>query len=305
MDHGLGIAEQLRRVGHRFAQGALHHYLYLDHHPFEFTSNAGLTVEFLAKAIVAADKPDKIFEKPLTESERDVLAAPSAGRRRLTGDETKRARESLAAKHTIKARPALDEARKLVEDRGITLDTEGAKRLLQARNAVLHLGDKPIEPIEDLARIFVPLAEQLWAALARDPTELWGDLAEAVAGVGKDWDYPHWDATRRIAQARNRWSELGVTAMNRRSHLVGRSADARCPACGFDAHRSIQPPGSAPEGLVTRPSGPTSRCACSTASPVASSSTGRISSVQRACPLPIRLPASSRREVGWTSDAVA
>lgn len=219
MDHGLGIAEQLRRVGKGYAQAALQHYL--DHHPFEFVASAGLTVEFLAKAVVAThDHPASIFtsasRKKLTDDDRAVLNAPSRGNRRPTVDEATAARRRLAAQKTIKGDAAVKEARKLLAGRQTTLDTESATRLLGARNAVLHLGDTPIEPPDDLASIFVPLAEQLWVALHRDASELWGHLREAAAGVGKGCDYASWDAARRIAQARKRWSELGPVAMNRR-----------------------------------------------------------------------------------------
>ncbi|MGH3926843.1 MAG: hypothetical protein ACRDTT_28925 [Pseudonocardiaceae bacterium] len=252
MDHGLGIAEQLRRVGQRYAQAALQHHL--DDHRFEFVSSASLTVEFLTKAVVATHDPASIFRRPseLTDAERDVLSAPSRDGRRPTVEEAAAARRLLAAKRTISAEDAVTQARKLLAGQQATLDTAGAERLRHARNAVLHLGDTPIEPTDDLASIFVPLAEELWVALRREANELWGHLREAAAGVGKRWNYASWDATRRIAQARKRWSELGPVAMNRRCRLVGREADATCPVCGCDAHLSSEPPGSAPEGLVAR-----------------------------------------------------
>ncbi|MGH8904556.1 MAG: hypothetical protein ACRDYA_23455 [Egibacteraceae bacterium] len=49
-------------MGQRYAQAALHHHL--DDHPFEFVSSAGLTVEFLTKAVVAIHDPISIFRLP-------------------------------------------------------------------------------------------------------------------------------------------------------------------------------------------------------------------------------------------------
>ena len=250
MEHGLGITEHLRRVAQRSAQAALRHYL--DHHVFEFIASAGTAVEFLAKAIIALHDPAHVFETPeeLTDGERRVLEAPSSERPPPLFNDLIKARGSLAGKKTIRATDAFKVAANLLEHRDHTLDPSTATRLWNARNAALHLGDVPIEPPNDLAAIFVPLAEQLWMALGREGPELWGYLTSAAVAVGKNLDYASWDATRRIIRAQGRASELGPVTMNRRTRLVGQEVNATCPACRGPAHISSAPPGSAPEGII-------------------------------------------------------
>lgn len=251
---GVGVVPALREVAKRFAQRAVLDLL--DGHVREFAIDAGTAVEFLAKAVVAADDPTALFEirkgAPALDWREQAVLDPrlqdETGRRLLV-DEVQQARHDLARRRTISARRAVEIAFGLaaIHDQRLVF---AATRLRERRDACVHFGDEPVDDIGQAADEFVLLADRLWSELHRSRTELWGwasPVAE-VSVLGRR-DSVELDARMRLARSRYGLAAVGVVGAARRRGLTGRHPNARCPSCQGPALVHRQPPGSGPAYL--------------------------------------------------------
>ena len=246
MREGVGVEASLCWVTARFGQRAVTDYFDGGQHR-EFVIDAAAAVEFAAKAVVARHDADGLYElddgAELTRAQRLVLN-PALGpdKDRPIGSDREDALIWLLQEgKTISASDAV----KLAGSR-TAVDVSAANRLIQARNSAVHLGDVDSAKVDKIARDFLRVIGQLWIALNRNDTELWGDLV-AIAAVNylKADRTPVRDAEVRVVRAKRSFHGSGLSG-NRHSRLPFVSDSVRCPACGHGAILTTQPVGSSP-----------------------------------------------------------
>jgi hypothetical protein len=229
---GIGAAHALREVAKRFAQRAVLDLLHRQSR--EFVIDAGSTVEFLAKAVVATTDPTRLFdirssEPPLSADELAVLDPQihDDRPRRLLSDEVDAIRHQLSKRRTIKAKRAVGLASALASIREPWFHPS-AERIRSARDACVHFGDEPVVELDELADDFMRVAERFSSELRLHPTELWGSLSHvARTSVLGRRDTPALDALAQIAMAKDRLAGMGVVGAARKARLIDKPPNAR------------------------------------------------------------------------------
>lgn len=248
MREGVGVENSLRWVAARFAQRAVGDF-FEGSQDREFVIDAAMAVEFAAKSVVCRHDVTDLYElvdgAELTPAQRLVLN-PRLGADcdRPIGSVRDDAMAWLLEEgKTISAAEAVRKSRKRLE-----VDVSAADRLIEARNAAVHLGDVDARQMDKLARDFVKVIRQLWTGLEHNVTEVWGDLVSiADAKYMKSDRTPVSDAEVRVVRARRAFFSAGLSG-NRRSRLPFVDNPVHCPACGQGgAILTTQPVGSAPE----------------------------------------------------------
>ena len=211
--------------------------------------DAVMAVEFAAKAIVAGHDVSKLFmvtkNSGVTEAQLEILNRGAGTGAALTEEAHHAGLLLLRQVKSISARNAIAFANRVSR-----VDVERAERLIDARNAAVHLGDVDSAALDELAADFLAVLGHLWEGVGRDAVECWGDLtAIATANHLTSERAPALDAEVRVVLARRHWFGSGTSA-NRRSRLDFGKAEVRCPACGHGAVLSTRPAGSAPERCI-------------------------------------------------------
>lgn len=248
MREGIGVEASLRWVSARFAQRAVEDFFERSQDR-EFVIDAVTAVEFAAKAVVARCDVSRLFKlnknSVLNDAQLLVLKPVAGTDDAPTEQLREEALASLLSLISISARDAITVANEL-----FPVDLGRATRLIEARNAAVHLGDVDPVVLDELATDFLSVATCLWAGLGREAVEFWGDLNSiANAEHLTSQRSPTLDAKVRVVLARRHWVGSG-TAANRRSRLDFGEAGVRCLACGHGAVLSTHPAGSAPERCV-------------------------------------------------------
>ena len=253
MREGVGVENSLRWVAARFAQRAVEDF-FEGSQDREFVIDAATAVEFTAKCVVSrhdvTDLYELIDEAELTPAQRLVLnpRLGTDGDRPIGSVRDDAMAWLLQEGKTISAAEAVRKARKRLE-----VDVSAGDRLIEARNAAVHLGDVDPRQRDKLARDFIKVIQQLWTGLEHNVTELWGDFASiADAKHMKSDRTPVSDAEVRVVRARRAFFSSGLSG-NRRSRLPFVNNPVHCPACGQgSAIVTTQPVGSAPEACLPR-----------------------------------------------------
>lgn len=259
----MGLAEDLRRSGQRFAQQAAHDLCSL--FTSEFLLNAGTAVELLAKAVVADADPTMVFERPaaLTEHERQLILPPARRERQGTFDDQATARVLLAQRRSVTVAVAIDRAIERLRLRDLQFDLPNQKVVASARNSVAHLGYGVDVADLDIAACWTANCEAFWECLGHRPMDLWGSYAAAIDATRlTDMRDLAWSVHRRIALAQVHHLQLGVAPSLQAAMSTGEEEIVRCPACFGPAqiqHRTGPGPVDVQEWLL--PNGnPTLTC---------------------------------------------
>lgn len=169
------------------------------------------------------------------------------------------ARTALLARRTIDSREAVKWATTHLEPEPRATVRAAANRVVEARNAAVHLGDVEVS-VGDLADAFVVAMNALWDLAPAGSSARWG-LYREVARVGVLGRRDDWvqDKAIRLAQAHEQLHTMATT-FSRRSLIPGveELQEVPCPVCkgrAFLNPATHQPspayiPRSAPDSTV-------------------------------------------------------
>lgn len=222
----------------------------------EFLIDAATAVEFMAKAVIAQHDPVALFtsgSSPLSKDELALLDPPPDHERTPDVDADREAAlASVLARQTLRGREAVQVAASLAaKDNDIIVDVSAARRLFDARNRAIHIGDVDEPQIDGHAKDFLRVFEALTTAAHEIPQVMFGDLYSIAdqrhMAVGRS---PSVDVRVQVTLAKNRF-HYGVVSPARRSRLPVAGDTISCPACRCQAHVTDQPPQSAPPERIT------------------------------------------------------
>lgn len=240
MENGVGLSLSLAWEGQRAAQQAARWFSLRS--AKESAADAGMAVEYMAKAVVAHRYgPSAVLElKPgreLTPDERWVLGDRGQGDVPPTNEQARLARSSLLDLRSISGAVAVK--RVSAGNPAFTTEVLSAIRLVtEARNSVVHLGGVELA-LEDLADSFVLAIETLLAGIPFGRDRLWGNY-EPVARKGTlgRRDSIELDRDVRLILAKDHFYGLGVSYLRRRE-MVATGSRVRCPICNAQASITV------------------------------------------------------------------